>query len=83
MSLKILDKEIVYANQETEVVENFPDISELIIPFSVAFKNFSPPDIYNGDELIPFQEKDLEFKEILVYEFLTELKDIKKESKEK
>ncbi|MFX0082871.1 MAG: hypothetical protein ACFE94_14060 [Candidatus Hodarchaeota archaeon] len=58
--------------QEIEEVEKFPDISQLIIPFSVAFKRFTPLDIYNGEELIPFDEKDLEFKEIFIHEFLTE-----------
>lgn len=51
-------------------VEEFPDISRLIVPFSVAFKRYSPPDIYDGKELIPFKEKDLQFKEILINEFL-------------
>ena len=72
LSLKVLDKNMVDVEHEIEVVEKFPDISRLIIPFSVAFKKFNPPDIYNGEELIPFDEKDLEFKEILLDEFSNE-----------
>ena len=72
MSLKIQNKKIEELIQEIEVVENFPDISKFIIPFSVAFKKFSPPDIYNGEELIPFEEKESEYKEIFIHEFLAE-----------
>ena len=72
MSLKILEKKTEDLEPEIEIGENFPDISKLIIPFSVAFKSFGPPDIYNGEELIPFEEKEIEYKEILIHEFLTE-----------
>jgi len=83
LSLKILDNKMVNVEQEIEVVEKFPDISRLIIPFSVAFKKFNSPDIYNGEELIPFEEKDLEFKEIFIHEFLTESNNSKKVNKRK
>ncbi|MBA7547724.1 hypothetical protein ES705_40160 [subsurface metagenome] len=82
LSLKILDKKMVDLEQEFEVVEKFR-ISRLIIPFSVAFKKFNPPDIYNGEELIPFEEKDLEFKEIFIHEFLTESNNSKRVNKRK
>lgn len=83
MSLKVLGKKMVDVEQEFEVVEKFPDISRLIIPFSIAFKKFNPPDIYNGEELIPFQEKDLDFKEIFIQEFLTKSNNSKKVNKRK
>jgi len=83
LSLKVLDKNMIDVEQEFEVVEKFQDISRLIIPFSVAFKKFNPPDIYNGEELIPFDEKDLEFKEILIQEFLTGSNKTKKDNKRK
>ncbi|MFX1278268.1 MAG: hypothetical protein ACFFA3_02555 [Promethearchaeota archaeon] len=70
MSLKITEKKIQDLEPETEIIENFPDISKLIIPFSVAFRSFGPSDIYTGEELIPFKEKEIEFKEILIHEFL-------------
>ena len=74
MSIKIIDKKIKIINndEDSEIIEKFPDISNLIIPFSVAFKKFTPPDIYNGEEIIPFKEKDLEFKQILIHEFLSD-----------
>jgi len=72
LSLKVSDKNLADLVQEIEDIEKFPDISSLIIPFSVAFKKFNPPDIYNGEEIIPFDEKDLLFKEILINEFLTD-----------
>lgn len=83
LSLKVLGKKMVDVEQEFEVVEIFPDISRLVVPFSVAFKKFNPPDIYNGEELIPFQEKDLDFKEIFIQEFLTESNNSKKVNKRK
>jgi hypothetical protein len=72
LSLKIDYKKIsdIEHDQEVENSEVFPDISRLVVPFSVAFGNNDPPDIYNGEELIPFKKKDLIFKEILIKEFL-------------
>ena len=70
MSLKIESKKSQSLEQELEEIENVPDISKLIIPFSVVFKKFSPPDIYNGEELIPFEEKESEYKDIFIHEFL-------------
>ena len=72
MSLKITEEKIQDLEPETEIIDNFPDISKLIIPFSVAFRSFGPPDIYTGEEIIPFKEKEFEFKEILIHEFLAE-----------
>jgi len=83
LSLKILDKKMVDVDQEFEVVEKFPDISRLVVPFSIAFKKLNPPDIYKGEELIPFVERDLEFKEIFIQEFLTESNNSKKVNKRK
>jgi len=70
LSLKIESKKSQSLEQELEEIENVPDISKLIIPFSVVFKKFSPPDIYNGEELIPFEEKESEYKDIFIHEFL-------------
>ena len=71
MSLSIITKKRIESEKEISLEEDFPDISRLIIPFEVVFENLSPPDIYNGEELIPFEEKDLEFREILIHEFIT------------
>ncbi len=72
MSLKVEYKKIgdLDQDQEVEKFEFFPDLSRLVIPFSVAFGKDDSPDIYNGEELIPFKKKDLIFKEILINEFL-------------
>ena len=74
MSLKAEFKKIDILDQGHvfEKIEFFPNISYLIIPFSVAFEKNEPPDIYNGEELIPFKEKDLDFKDILIHEFLND-----------
>lgn len=45
------------------------DISQLVIPFSKVFKSYKPRDIYSGNENIPFEERDTEFKMILRQEF--------------
>jgi hypothetical protein len=72
LSLKVEYKKIIEIDQEIEEINIFQDISQLIIPFSVAFKINHAPDIYNGEELIPFRDKNLKFKEILINEFLND-----------
>jgi len=52
------------------------DISNAIIPFSALFNENKPSDIYNGEETILFKNKNPEFKQILINEFLTEYKEI-------
>ncbi|MFX1572633.1 MAG: hypothetical protein ACFFB0_07785 [Promethearchaeota archaeon] len=72
MSTKVIDKKLKISGIEEnpESKEDYLDISNLFIPFSDVFKNVTPPDIYNGKEMITFKEKDLEFKKILIHEFL-------------
>jgi hypothetical protein len=77
MSSKSVNKKIVESDEEDELEEIFPDISKIIIPFSVVFKISHKPDIYTGTELIPFKDKNSIFKEILICEFLTENQEIK------
>ncbi|MFX1477353.1 MAG: hypothetical protein ACFFCI_04405 [Promethearchaeota archaeon] len=72
MSSKTINKNIVEIEDEDELEEIFLDISKLVIPFSVIFNISHEPDIYTGTELIPFEQKESEFKEILICEFLTE-----------
>ena len=72
MSLKVEYKKVVKAVQEVKEADLVPDISQLIIPFSVAFNINHAPDIYTGEELIPFKERDSQFKELLINEFLNE-----------
>jgi len=71
MSLSVRSRKRIEIEKEEKIEENFPDISQFIISFDVVFKIFNPPDIYDGDEVIPFKEKDPEFREILIHEFLS------------
>ena len=72
MSLKVEYKKVVKAVQEVKEADLVPDISQLIIPFSVAFNINHAPDIYTGEEIIPFRKRDSQFKELLINEFLNE-----------
>jgi hypothetical protein len=47
----------------------------LAVPFEVFFKKKTPPDIYTGNELIPFEKRDPLFKSILRKEFSNALKE--------
>ena len=57
---------------ENDLDDDF-DLSEIAIPFSDIFQKNKPSDIYDGEESIPFDERDPEFKEILKKEFLSEI----------
>lgn len=70
MSIGILNKKFQDNNQEIEVSENSHNISNSVIPFSFMFKKNASPDIYTGEEIIAFRDKDSEFKQILKYEFI-------------
>jgi len=48
----------------------YSNFSDLIIPFSNFVKKLKPSDIYSGIENIPFKERDPEFKNLLISEFL-------------
>ena len=71
MSLSVTSRKRIEIEKEEISEEKFPDISQFVIPFNVVFNIFNPPDIYDGDEVIPFKEKDPKFREILIHEFLT------------
>ena len=71
MSSKKKLNKIIILDLESNIFEDSFNISSLIIPFSALFnENESPPDIYTGEELIPFWKRDMKFKEILLHEFL-------------
>jgi hypothetical protein len=57
------------------LTERDVDMSKIVIPFSKAFKSFEQPDIYSGDEKIPFKERDPEYRMILRQEFANVLKE--------
>ncbi|MFX1601397.1 MAG: hypothetical protein ACFFB6_12430 [Promethearchaeota archaeon] len=72
MGLQVLDKKIQFFKNEIEVSKDYLNISNLIIPFSIFFRNNSPSDIYSGEETMTFKERDSIFQQILIYEFLSE-----------
>ena len=51
------------------------NISKAIIPFSKIIGSSKPIDIYSGNEIIPFNERDPEYKMILRQEFSNYIKD--------
>lgn len=61
---------IVKVNKKDFYDKLFPDVSELIIPFSEFFKNHNSHYIYTGKERIPFAERDPEYIGIMKKEFL-------------
>ncbi|MFX0004082.1 MAG: hypothetical protein ACFE9C_16630 [Candidatus Hodarchaeota archaeon] len=70
MGLEVLNKKSQNVNNKIEKLNDVLVISDLIIPFSIIFRNSSIPDIYSGDESIAFIEKDPNFQQILISEFL-------------
>ena len=46
------------------------ELSNAFTSYSEFFKTIETQDIYSGDENIPFEGKDPEFKQILLREFL-------------
>ena len=50
-------------------VEEF-DFSNAFTSYSDFFKKYASIDIYSGEEEIPFDNRDPEFKKILLCEFL-------------
>ncbi|MFX1309602.1 MAG: hypothetical protein ACFE8C_07890 [Promethearchaeota archaeon] len=72
MGLQVLDKKIQFFKNEIEISKDYLNISNLIIPFSIFFRNNSSSDIYSGEETMTFKERDSIFQQILIYEFLSE-----------
>ena len=72
MGLEVLDKKIEFIQNEIEVSKDYLNISKLIIPYSIIFRNDSKPDIYSGEEVITFKDRDSKFQQILIYEFLSD-----------
>ncbi len=70
MGLEVENKNYYEFFDEINVQEETSNIAYIIIPFSILFKKSHSPDIYTGKENILFQEKDTEFQQILVNEFL-------------
>lgn len=80
LSLELISKgtKNIEKRKQVNTPEEFIDISTLVIPFSTIFEKLTPLDIYIGNEIIPFEKKDPEFKLILIYEFENALEEFKK-----
>ena len=72
MSLEIIEKKNPLLKEDFYIVPNddFFDLSRATIPFSDLFQKYPRLDVYSGMENIPFEERDLEYKNILLTEFL-------------
>ncbi len=61
----------IYQENIIQVEENFyPDISGAVLHLSDLNKNEESEYIYNGDEKIPFNERNPEYQRIFKEEFL-------------
>ena len=71
MSLEIIEKKNPVLKETIYIVPNddFFDLSCVIIPFSDLIQKIPRLDVYTGRENIPFEERDLEYKNILLTEF--------------
>jgi len=71
MSLEIIKKHLVL-KENIYIVPNdeFFDLSRAIIPISDFFQKCPRLDVYTGMEHILFDDRDLEYKNILLSEFL-------------
>ncbi len=69
MSLEIVKKKRL---ENIYIVPNdgFFDLSQAIISISNFFQKWPRLDLYTGMENIPFEERDAEYKKILLTEFL-------------
>lgn len=70
MSIGIFNKKPQEIKPELEIFGHAHKVMNLSIPFSIMFKKNNTPDIYDGEEIISFDNRDIEFKEILMNEFL-------------
>jgi hypothetical protein len=72
MSLDIIKKTHLVLKENIYIVpnDNFFDLSRVIIPISEFFQKYPRLDVYTGMENIPFEERDSEYKKILLSEFL-------------
>jgi len=72
MSLEIIEKKNPVLKENIYIVpyDDFFDLSCAIIPFSDLFQKFPRLDIYEGMETIPFEDREPEYKKILLTEFL-------------
>jgi len=70
MSIGILNNKVQEIEPAVVTADDTLNTSNLAIPFSMLIKKNLSPDIYNGEENIAFSDRHIEFKEILMDEFL-------------
>ena len=72
MSLEIIKKKHLVLKENIYIVPNddFFDLSRAIIPISDFFQKFPRLDVYTGMENIAFEERDPEYRNIILSEFL-------------
>ena len=70
--LEIFEKKNPVLNENIYIVPNddFFDLSCATIPFSDLFQKCPRLDVYVGIENIPFEDREPEYKNILLTEFL-------------
>ncbi len=69
LSLEIIEKKPSILKDKINDDDYF-NYSNVVIPFSDFFHKIEFLDVYSGGENIPFEERDLEYKKILLTEFL-------------
>jgi hypothetical protein len=69
MSIDIIEKEPEFQEEKFEKEDDL-DYSAMILSFSDFFHKIELLDIYTGEENIPFEEMESEYKEMLEAEFL-------------
>ena len=69
MSLEIIEKKIPILKENSYSNDLF-DLSKAIISFSDFFQKCPRLDVYAGMETIPFEDREPEYKKILLTEFL-------------
>ena len=69
MSLEIIEKKPPISKEkfDDDGYINYPNV---VVPFSDFFHKIELLDLYSGVEDIPFEERALEYKKILLTEFL-------------
>ncbi len=73
---KIYNKyqEVLGKSNDMQLKSQF-NISKAVIPFSKIIGSSKPIDIYSGNEIIPFKERDPDYKMIFRQEFSNYIKD--------
>jgi len=69
MILEIIEKTPPISKDKI-IDDDYFNYSNVVIPFSDFFHKIEFLDVYSGVENIPFEERALEYKKILLTEFL-------------